>query len=84
MTKREKISILKAMRKIISDMAYNKGFCHAYHMISGKFFRLEELLNELGLFKPKKYFDSNYWYRPGNSKIRLKKIDQAITRLQKP
>lgn len=80
MTRTEKIRILKAMKRYVRQ---GKGFCSALDTAH----ILENInkcsLKNLGIHKPKKTWSYSWWYDWNDSAIRLKKIDQAIKRLQK-
>lgn len=83
MTKLEKIEILKKMREAIK---YDEYLCFAYDTATGytcSLFRLEEKIQELGLVKPKKTYDDLLWYGPNDIETRIRKIDEAIKRLEK-
>ena len=92
MTKREKIAILKKMKKYYTTPKYRldsiefSGFCHAWYIIPGHDHPSNSDLESVGLKKPAQTHDSAHWYEYGKRgcAIRIRKINEAIKRLQKP
>lgn len=81
MRTREKIRILKAMRRHIKT---DSGFCRAYYWSTpSDSFNLEDKVIAIGLKKPKRMYRGDWWYNPNNTAIRLRKIDELIKQLSK-
>ena len=79
MKNERKIEALKAMKKKIRQGV--RGLCSAYNIVCGEI-PSEHQLKLLGLEKPKKTYDSDYWFKPFNTTSRIKLINKAIKKLQ--
>jgi len=75
MTNEKKIEILTKMRELIENRMC-AGFCGAYGYIMN-IEPTEELLNQIGLFKPKES-SGVFWYLLFDRDIRIQKINEAI------
>jgi len=92
LTKKEKVTILKKMRGLMNNPNTN-CFCFAYsEVVYGRWdlynpATIEAKLEELGLRKPKRliYDYDPMWYSNGKrgTETRIRKIDEAIKRLEK-
>jgi len=88
MNKREKVRILKSMKKIIETQSEYYGYLGLCSAVSESVKRIshrkgiEGFLNDLGLFKPRKTYDNHWWYDPHQTKPRIRAINRAIKKLQ--
>lgn len=85
MTNAKKIEILKKMRELI-ESGYTDFLCSAYIAVTSDSFDEEyKIQTILGIEKPKVTFSRLCWYDSDNDgrDARIRKIDEAIKRLEK-
>ena len=79
MTNKKKIELLEKMRVSIEEGI--SSLCSAYYGIRGNFAR-ENTLKSLGLIKPKKTYNSEWWFKPFDSAPRIRLFKRAIKTLK--
>lgn len=80
MTNERKLELLNEMKNLIKSGS-TPCLCGAYYEVTG-ILRGDEEIIKLGISKPKETYNKVFWFPIGDSKSRIKLINNAIKKLQ--